>query len=400
MDILEIIHKVWGGFPLSKEEQAFLDTWLESPINRKRFREEGRIHSAVFAIGMSRRIDCDKGWDRLLRRISRRKRIYRFLSYAAAAVLTVGVGMLLYLSHRQIPAQHDIPTVASRMVSDRNRGVLTLSTGERVTLSGDLPAMTEQNGTTIQNTGQQLVYTSADTEAPLAYNTIAIPRGGEYRLVLSDGSSVWINSASEITYPVSFSGDKREIRLKGEAFFDIRKDDTRPFIVRTEQFDIRVTGTCFNVRNYPREIPSATLVQGHILMEKNGETAGLHPGQQASLVGGKIRIEDVDIEEIIAWRHEAFCFRQRPLESLLEEIARWYDIDIVYQDDEARNCHYTAWFRRSTPLEELVGILEKTRQVKLELKGKTLIVKTNHPNRKPEGTPISPVGKFLEKGKK
>lgn len=379
MDIQEIIHKLGTASPLSQEEQTFLDTWLENTNNRQQFREWQHIQSAVFAIGMSKKINCDKEWDRLLKRISPRKRTFGFLPHAAAAILIASLGILLWRFTQQIQTAPNIPEIKEQVIPGKKQGILTLSTGQQIALSDHLPTMTEKNGTTIQNTGQQLVYTPADTAAPLVYNTITIPRSGEYKLTLSDGSTVWINSESEITYPVNFKGDKREIRLKGEAFFEVQKDNAHPFIVQTDQFSIRVMGTRFNVRSYPHEIPLTTLTQGHIRLEKDKEIAHLVPGQQAALIEGKIHVKEVNIEEAVAWRNEAFCFKQRPLESLLNEIARWYDIDIVYQDHAARHYHYTAWFRRNTPIEELIKILEKTQLIKLELKEKTLIVKTNHP---------------------
>lgn len=379
MLIQEIIEKILFGHSLTPEEESIFDNWMENSANREEFFEMQRIHSAVYAAGMSKKVDEGKGWKELSKRlVQRRKRSFRFLPYAvAAAVLVIGFGISLRLFTDRQKIQPDFLPTSQQVVPGQKQAMLTLSNGRQIVLSDSLSPMTEKNGTKIRNTGNQLIYNPADTSTVLMYNTITVPRGGEYKLSLSDGSTVWVNSESEITYPVNFGRDKREIALKGEAFFEIQKDSLRPFFVKTDEFAIRVTGTQFNVRNYPEDIASATLTTGHIQLEENNHITFLRPGQQASLIGGQIQVKEVDVEEAIAWRYEAFCFKQRPLESLLNEIARWYDIDIFYQDPQVRNYHFTAWFRRSTPIGELIEILEKTHQIKLELKGKTLIVKTN-----------------------
>lgn len=379
MTIENITHKLLSGQQLSDEEKAIFDDWMLNPENRKTFFELQHIRWAIHAIGISTKIDQTKSWEQLNKRLTHRRKTIPFRSYAAiAAIVIVCLGISFRLFTGRYETQPDSVAVSRQTVPDQQQAVLTLSTGRQIILSGHLAPLTEKNGTTIHSTDKQLIYNTTDTTSAVVYNTITVPRGGEYKLALSDGSAVWINSESEITYPANFGRDKREVLLKGEAFFEVQKDTTRPFIVQTNQFAIRVTGTRFNIRNYPRENASATLTQGSIQLEENNRITRLLPGQQASLIEGKVQVKEIDTEEAIAWRHGTFCFKQRRLESLLDEIARWYDIEIIYQDETTRNYHFTAWFRRSTPIRELIGILEKTQQIKLELKEKTLIVKTNH----------------------
>lgn len=362
---------------LSPDEEAMFGAWKQEEGNRKKYYELRRIRSAIYAHRMSEKLNSEEEWDKLSQRLRPHRRSLHFLPYAAA-VLIVGLGIALGILNKRPQVAPPVLPVSQQVVPGQKQAVLTLSTGQQVILSDSLSPMTEKNGTTIQNTGSQLVYNQSDTSDILVYNTVTVPRGGEYKLTLSDGSVVWVNSESEITYPVTFSANTREITLKGEAFFEIKKDNNRPFIVRTHQFDIRVTGTQFNVRSYPEDIASATLAQGSIQLEESNHITPLEPGQQASLINGRIQVRDIDLEEAIAWRYEAFCFKHRPLESLLNEIARWYDIEIFYQNNEVRNYHFTAWFRRSIPIQELIDILEKTEQIKLELKGKTLTVRAYH----------------------
>lgn len=379
MEIEDIIDKSLSERPLSEEEKKHFDHWMLDSKHREDFSEWQRIRSAIYAIGMSKQIHSEKSWEQFNKRIRKHKRDLRFLPYTAAAVVVLSLGLLFWLSTNQHKVQPNFIPVSQQIVPGQGQTILTLSTGRQIILSNSLVPMTEKNGTIIHNTGSELTYTTTDTATTPVYNTITVPRGGEYKLSLSDGSTVWVNSESEITYPVSFGRDKRRITLKGEAFFEIRTDSCRPFIVQTEQFAVRVTGTQFNVRTYPQEVASATLTQGNIQLEETNRITRLLPGQQASLIEGQVQVKEVDVEEAIAWRYEAFCFKQRRLESLLNEIARWYDLEILYHDPIVRDYHFTAWFRRSTPINELIEILEKTQQIKLELKGKILIVKTNNP---------------------
>lgn len=362
---------------ISLEEQDLFDIWMQDANHQQEFYELKRIESGIYAVGMGKKINCEEGWKRVCGQLKTSTKIFRLLPYAAA-ILIMGLGITLWflMEYPQMPST--TITIGQEISQSLPKVMLTLSTGQQIALSDSLSPMIETNGTSIKKIGNQLVYNTTDTASVLVYNTITVPRGGEYKLALSDGSIIWLNSESELTYPVNFGRDKREITLTGEAFFEVQKDTTRPFIVRTNQFAIRVTGTRFNVRNYARETASATLAEGSIQLEENNRVTPLRPGQQASWVEGEVQVKEIDIEEAIAWRYGAFCFKQRRLESLLDEIARWYDLEIRYQDTATRDYHFTAWFRRNTPLQELIGILEKTQQIKLELKGKTLIVKTNH----------------------
>lgn len=375
-EIEDIIIGLLCGEKLSPERQLLFDEWMEDENHREQYYKLKRLRASIYACKISEQINLAKNRMEMNQKLKPRRKLRRFLPYAAAVIMALGVGIPVMILKNQKQTPTSVVATASLPVPGQNKVVLTLSTGQHVILSDSLPPMTEQNGTTIRNSKNELVYQPNDTVHQLVYNIITVPRGGEYKLTLSDGSTVWINSESELTYPVSFGNQNRQIRLKGEAFFDIRKDSSRPFIVHTGQFDIQVTGTRFNIRTYPEDFASATLIEGGILLEKDNTQTHLTPGQQASLVNEQILVKEVDTEEAVAWLNDAFCFKQRPLESLLNEIARWYDLEICYQQEEARAYHFSAWFRRSTPIHELIQILEKTGDIKLELKGRTLTVKS------------------------
>lgn len=373
MSIEEIIEKWLSGREFSDAEKALLDEWMLEPENRKSFFELQRIRSAVLANKMSAEINPEKSWKYFTERLHPSKKYLRFLPHSiVAAMVIVSIGILFRLLTGQYETQSD---AGQSFIPNPKQAVLTLSNGQKIILSDSLTPMAEKNGTTIHTTSNQLVYAPTDTASLPVYNTITIPRGGEYKLVLADNTIVWLNSESQLTYPVAFNGDTRELQLKGEAFFKVTKDIHKPFIVHTSQFDIRVTGTQFNVRTYPEERESATLAEGSIQLEMDHRVYQIVPGQQAYLEGQEVKIKKVDLYDAIAWRYDAFSFKEEPLGNIMNELSRWYDVHIFYLNPAVKNLHFTAWFRRNSSLEEVIDILKKTRKINVELKGKTLTVR-------------------------
>ena len=174
---------------------------------------------------------------------------------------------------------------------------------------------------------------------------------------------------------VTFSGNTRQVELEGEAYFEVTKDVEKPFIVRMNEYNVRVTGTQFNVRNYSNESLATTLVEGGVQIERRGKVDELRPGQQAVLENNEIRIRVVNVDEQVAWRHGAFGFTQCRLENIMEELARWYDVDVFYMNQQVKDYHFSAWFKRSSSINEVISILEKTKRISLDLKGRILTVK-------------------------
>ena len=207
------------------------------------------------------------------------------------------------------------------------------------------------------------------------YNTVTVPRGGEYKLVLADGTIVWLNSDSHIRYPVTFSGNTRQVELEGEAYFEVAKDVEKPFIVRMNEYNVRVTGTQFNVRNYLNESLATTLVEGGVQIERKGKVDRLRPGQQAVLENNEIRIRVVNVEEQVAWRHGAFGFTQCRLENIMEELARWYDVDVVYEDEEVKDYPFGCNFSRHATIEPLLKVFEATGTIETSIHGRKIWIR-------------------------
>ena len=373
MNIEEIIIKRLSEEHLSEEESAFFDKWYQNSSNREYYNDLLKIRSGIIASQVKERIDKRKAWNQV--RPARKISLIRtLLKFAAIMILPLSLGVFLLIRENK---QEKVVYAEVPVQPGKKQAVLTLSSGQQVMLADTIVHVNEK-GMVISNfPDKELVYKIMnDTmKTETIYNTVTVPRGGEYKLVLADGTIVWLNSDSHIRYPVTFSGNTRQVELEGEAYFEVAKDVEKPFIVRMNEYNVRVTGTQFNVRNYSNESLATTLVEGGVQIEGKGKVDRLRPGQQAVLENNEIRIRVVNVEEQVAWRHGAFGFTQCRLENIMEELARWYDVDVFYMNQQVKDYHFSAWFKRSSSINEVINILEKTKKISLDLKGRILTVK-------------------------
>jgi len=376
-NIEDMIIRLLSGEELGREERRAFEAWYAQPGNEAYFYRMQCLYKAIHAEKSGEQIRTEAAWMKIRPLLKMRISWRKLLSYAAILLLPLCAGISFYLLR---PSFSPKPTeiYSENILPGRKQAILTLSDGRKIPLSDSLPVpIIHEKGTVIQSFREHVLeYRPTVSSGKILYNTVQVPRGGEYMLMLADSTKVWINSDSRITYPIAFTGNSREVRLEGEAYFEVQKQNGLPFIVHTGEFDIRVTGTRFNVRTYPEEPATATLEAGSIQFLKDRHVYNLRPGQQAVSDSEGTHIREVDLEEAIAWRYETFCFKERRLENILNELARWYDMDIFYQNPETKNFHFTAWFRRSSSIEEVLDILEKTKKIKLQLQGKTLTVQS------------------------
>lgn len=375
-DINDIIIDILTGTPLSAEEQSLFDGWMTEPGNRRYYDEFLRVRSALKAVRSEEQVNSSRAWGKVSGAVSRRRLIRYAVRYAAVILLFLSVGGAFW-GLRQTKST-SLPLAQEVVVPGKKQAVLTLSSGEKINLSDNLStSIRKEQGVEILTSNENvLVYNKSGEVGMAVYNAISVPRGGEYVLTLADGTMVWLNSDSQIRYPISFEGTTREVFLQGEAYFDVAKNAGKPFIVHTEKFDVRVTGTQFNVHIYSDEIESTTLVEGSVQLEQGNNVNKLLPGEQAQLIGEQMVVKKVNVEDQIAWRNGAFCFKEQKLESIMNELSRWYDVEVFYQNAVVRDYHFSAWFSRNSSIEEVISILEKTQKIKMRLKGKVLTIET------------------------
>ncbi|QEC43169.1 FecR family protein [Pseudobacter ginsenosidimutans] len=262
--------------------------------------------------------------------------------YAAAVALLI-IGAAAYFIFRPAATGKELALKKVEkeniVLPGSNKAVLTLSNGQKMDLGKDDAGTIRDGAMNIENQEGQLIYAGNATMDPGALNTITTPNGGMFQLLLSDGTKVWLNAASSITYPVAFSGSRREVSITGEAYFEVKQQKNKPFIVKTAGEEITVLGTAFNVNSYTDE-PSirTSLVEGAV---KINNTI-LKPGQAYS--NGVVAATDV--RQDIAWKSGYFDFDKLPFDQALRQLARWYDVKIVYEN--------------GIPREEMFGKMERT----------------------------------------
>ncbi|MBO9152275.1 FecR family protein [Chitinophaga sp. GCM10012297] len=277
---------------------------------------------------------------------------------AASVLLLVSVGAY-FLANRQQPQ----PPVAQKtdVLPGGNKAVLTLADGSTITLDSTGNQVIQQGATAVKQQGGQLLYDAGEDEFTISYNTLTTPRGGQFRIQLPDGTLVWLNAASAITYPTAFTGKERKVEVTGEAYFEVTKDPQKPFLVDVAgQSEIEVLGTHFNVNAYHDESSIKTvLLEGAISVKKGTEKTMLRPGQQAQTGNeAAIRVTEVaDVETVVAWKNGRFSFNGADLEQVMRQLSRWYDVEIRYTGPVKKRL-FVGNISRSYKLQEVLAILE------------------------------------------
>jgi Fe2+-dicitrate sensor, membrane component len=260
-----------------------------------------------------------------------------------------------------------------------NRAVLTLADGRSINLSEDQEgilfgheAITYADGTAVQDIPM------SGSKERVSY-ALSTPRGGTYRVTLPDGTDIWLNAESSITYPQSFEGsDHREVRLTGEAFFSVTPDKSKPFRVHTGRQDVEVLGTEFNVSAYPEEAAERTvLVEGTVKISADGRKEMLQPGQQATLDPHGLSVEQADIEAVTDWKNGEFVFREEAVQQALARLARWYDVEVIYIDKIPEDERFSGAISRYDSLTTILDIIQSAGGVRFEIDKRTIKVYNN-----------------------
>jgi len=378
---------------LTPEEKKKLDEWLAlDGNNRELFK---KLTDEVVVTAQLERFtiaDKEEAWQNIKKNIGFSKAInakfrnIKILPYAAAVFLLFVSALFVNRSFKK-RGQQLTNTHTTTISPGSNRAVLTLTNGSKKSLDdsqyGEIAR--QQNVDIVKTAAGLLIYKLNDMGNTLKpqnsvnpTNAITTLRGGQYRIILSDGTKVWLNAASCLKYPVAFTGGERKVQLVGEAYFEVAKNPSKPFFVQTANQQIRVLGTHFNVNCYPDEnVIETTLAEGSISIadKANRSVATLKPGQQSINNLGKINIvRNANVSEALAWKDGKFQFRNTDLATIMRQISRWYDVDVKYQDTVPRG-NYTGRISRNVPISQILQIL-KTSGINFTIYGRTIIVKS------------------------
>ena len=374
----ELAEKWLNGTITEKEKKEFSewynneeDTHLNIP--EKFASSEEHLRTRIFSV-ISRKQN----------RTSRTAIMKKPAVVAASFILLFVTLALIFLPREKQAGQNqntaEIPILKNDSVKPGgNKAILVLSDGTQLVLDSVTNGTIAQDvhAKVIKLDDGQLAYSSSDQGfKSIAYNTLSTPRGGQYAITLADGTKVWLNSASSLRFPSSFTEQKRIVDLAGEGYFEVAPNRERPFIVRVNNIEVKVLGTDFNIMSYQDEFSiNTTLLEGSVLISQQQETAKLRPGQQAQVtIDGKMAIvKNVDVEQAIAWKNGVFNFNGSDIESTMRQISRWYDIEVIIENKIKE--HFYGTIPRNSTIEKVLQMLEHTGVIHFNRQGRKVFVR-------------------------
>ncbi|MDE5639683.1 MAG: FecR family protein [Odoribacter sp.] len=367
----ELIAK-YIGRTISEFENLRLQNWLKGDYKRRLFLKHAQHYYSREDFPLPDEKQIDRIWTEFYGRMKQRRmrRIWhRIGSVAAVAVLLLG-SVWMWKTVSDAP---DRLAQQQQILPGNAQAILILSDGSSVSLknNGEEKTLTDRD---IQINQQEkgLVYHPSSKKADTLFNTVQVPQGGEYHLVLSDGTQVWLNAQTRFTYPVAFGGDERKVRLEGEAYFEVRPGRAC-FVVETQRMNVRVLGTSFNVNAYPDgKATVATLVRGKVEVLSGEGKRVLQPGEQAVRQDGEqgdIQVCRVNPLHYILWKEGYFSFRDNTLMDIMHVLARWYEMEYEFESPELEEICFFGVLDRRRDMKELLQEFEKTGKVKFEYEG-------------------------------
>ncbi len=380
LNIARLLARKATGTPLTSQEQETLNAWLQDEKNR-----ESQVE--IESLSLARRIveleQMDYGkkmaarFHRERQQERRRLIIHRcayWISGVAALVLLV-FSMNFFFDGGQ-KERTSVPVVAKQgIIPGESKAMLTLADGREFGIIENDGKAVSQLIDSVSTAEAIEVSETAATNTPI-YNTLSVPRGGEFFHQLADGSKVWLNSDSELRFPETFADGERRIYLKGEAFFEVEKEE-RPFIVTTRQGDIRVYGTRFCATDYEQQPFSTVLVEGSIgFRPSKGEEICLTPSQRLeyNTETGSVKVETVDTSLYTAWVNHYFLFKGQALEEIMTTLSRWYNFNVVFADDSLRSIRLSGRLYRNDDVQILLNSYAKTAGIKFKIKDNNIII--------------------------
>lgn len=359
----------------SQEESALLESWYMDYVKSNT--------SSIPEIDFD--TVHDQVWEKINHSIpSTTTQLFKYRNWwtVAASILVVcGFAVYFIITHGGIEPVY--VNNLKQINPGTSKAILTLGDGTKVVLNDSAKReLARESNVVVTRTGKgQVTYSFLKSDKITGgvgvFNTIQTPRGGEYNIVLPDGTRVSLNSASSLKFPVTFSHAERRVILQGEAYFEVAHDKNKPFKVVSNQQETEVLGTHFNISNYPEDAYiSTTLLQGKIMVhdQRSQSSKVLVPGQQSLNKDGIYKVSEVDTMDAVAWKNGLFRFNEESLVSIMNKISRWYDVDIVYLDNGLRDETYYGVINKFSKVSEILAMLERVGNAKFMLKGNHIVV--------------------------
>ena len=368
---------------ITEEERQELEDWCEeAPRNRKLFEQicqEDLFSKERYVYEKIHDTKAFSVFEKRVRKVSSRS-IGNWWKYAAVLlfpILVVGSWKLMHETEQ-------VSIVASSVAPIQpgcSQAVLVLDDGRKVFLKEEEEGViSEDKEITVTGEKDRLVYTSSEGKNvdEIRFNELEVPRGGEYKVRLADGTLVYLNSATRMKYPVKFDEKERKVYLSGEAYFEVAKDPERPFFVEMEGVEVRVYGTSFNVNTHQEGNIQTVLVKGSIGVKvlSSGMESMIRPGQMAEFKQGntKVDVKDVNVAVYTDWKDGIFRFENQRLEDILTVLSNWYDVDVFYQTPSVKELHFSGYMERYKDVSVILEAITLSTGVTFSIQGKTIVV--------------------------
>ena len=368
---------------ITEEERQELEDWCEeAPRNRKLFEQicqEDLFSKERYVYEKIHDTKAFSVFEKRVRKVSSRS-IGNWWKYAAVLlfpILVVGSWKLMHETEQ-------VSIVASSVAPIQpgcSQAVLVLDDGRKVFLKEEEEGViSDDKEITVNGVKDRLVYTSSEGKNvdEIRFNELEVPRGGEYKVRLADGTLVYLNSATRMKYPVKFDEKERKVYLSGEAYFEVAKDPERPFFVEMEGVEVRVYGTSFNVNTHQEGNIQTVLVKGSIGVKvlSSGMESMIRPGQMAEFKQGntKVDVKDVNVAVYTDWKDGIFRFENQRLEDILTVLSNWYDVDVFYQTASVKELHFSGYMERYKDVSVILEAITLSTGVTFSIQGKTIVV--------------------------
>ena len=379
-EIGHLLQKYFSG-TIMPDEQRLLDSWMKEKEEHKqlfdRLRKDTRFAEEY---GIFREVDTTRAWEtfRVKNGLRRQRRMTTWIKYAAVIalpLLSAGVWLLFPRGgERSIPVAQN-----TKIVKREESPVLEVVGGGKVILEKEKDKMIEAGrGVDVQQSSGMLVYSDSVVSEYVDTNVLRIPKGGEFKLQLADGTRVYLNSATDLRYPVAFTGPERRVYLKGEAYFEVAKDAEHPFIVVTDDVQVRVYGTSFNVNTLGADGVRTVLVEGKVGIrgQDSDREYVLKPNELAFYDRDTrdMKIETVDPDLYTLWRKGIFVFERETLENIMNTLSLWYDMEVFFQSESAKKLHFSGHMKRYEQIEDILHAITDATGVVFTINDRTVCV--------------------------
>ncbi len=360
------------------DEKLILHEWLsQSENNIMLFERLKQKENLILFVKEQNKINEQAAWEKINAEIMQIKpgnkfRIMHMLRYAAIIVIPLLIASYFVLHKKQ----HHTPDISysalEKQIQDFQQSTIITSNGKVILLDGSKDSTFEIDATKIIMGDANISYSNDESKSDqeIKYNTLVTPKSKVFSIVLADGTKVWLNASSAIKYPTQFTSDVRNVYLTGEAFFEVAKDASKPFIVSTKNMSVEALGTAFNVMAYPDdEVTEATLVKGGVAVKTSKNELILEPGNQARFnkITENLQKRLINVELFTSWKDGKYIFEYENLETVLTKISRWYDVDVSYLQKDVKKIHFSGTLFKYSDIKQTLHIIELATNAKIDL---------------------------------